>query len=288
MRLKILPQQLNCPFDEHRFNVHSQCGEDGVIKYLLGLAGIDKGYFVEFGAWDGKHLSNCAWLAEQEWEGCFIEGDTKRFEDLHSNYGENCNVSTLNAFVRSSGEDALDKLLDRVHAPKEITVLSIDIDGNDYRVWEALAEHSALLCVIEFNPPIPALVALVQDDDPALNFGNSLAALWELAVQKDYSLVAATDWNAFFMSTAVCQKFSIPSYTPNEVKNIQYESALFHGYNGQMMVSGYTELVWHGVPFDSAEFQILPKQLQELPVGRDKAYYEALEVFKARRKCPGN
>lgn len=280
MHTKIIQQRQQCVFDEHRNNIYSQCGEDGVIKYLLGLAKIDRGYFVEFGAWDGKHLSNCAWLAEQGWSGCFIEGDTARFQDLIQNYEKNKNVSTLNAFVRSKGDDSLDRLLDRVNAPPQITVLSVDIDGNDYHVWESLADHSALLCVIEFNPTIPANVAFVQDDEPGLNFGNSLAALWELGDKKNYSLVAATDWNAFFMPKSVCNEFLIPTYTPVQVKDSKFEAVIFHGYNGEISIAGHTELVWHGVPLKSADFQILPEKLRELPAGRDISYYQELGEFK--------
>lgn len=264
-------------------NVHSQCGEDGVIEYLLGLAGVETGYFVEFGAWDGKHLSNSAWLAEKGWSGCFIEGDTARFQDLLRNYEGNQNVAKLNAYVGSSGQNSLDALLRSVDAPVDVTVLSIDIDGNDYHVWEALKDHSALLCVIEFNPTIPAHVGFVQDNEPTLNFGNSLAALWDLGRTKGYSLVAATDWNGFFMPQSVCEKFGIPTYSPEQVKSRKYEAAIFHGYNGKIAVGGETSLVWHGVQFDESDFQILPSVLQELPAGQSPEYYAALDTFKASR-----
>ncbi|WP_157221577.1 hypothetical protein [Herbaspirillum sp. YR522] len=261
----------------------SQCGEDGVIEYLLGLAGIDTGYFVEFGAWDGKHLSNSAWLAEKGWSGCFIEGDSTRFQDLLRNYGGNDRISALNAYVGTTGDNALDALLDRVDAPDEITVLSIDIDGNDYHVWNALQRHSALLCVIEFNPTIPAHVGYVQDNDPQLNFGNSLAALDELAREKGYALVAATDWNGFFMPAELCQRHGIPTYRPSQVKSRQFEAALFHGYNGEVVVAGEKTLVWHGVEIRDEDIQPLPPELRQLPAGQGQAYYEALDRFKAKR-----
>lgn len=284
MPAKILPQRRTFPFDAHRADVYSQGGEDGVIKYLLGLAGIDGGYFLEFGAWDGKHLSNCAWLAEKGWDGCFIEGDPGRFKDLQNNYGEAQNIAALNAYVTSTGQNTVDRLLDRVAAPKEITVLSIDIDGNDYHVWRSMVQHSAMLCVIEFNPTIPAQVSFIQEDLPELNFGNSLAALWELGVEKGYGLVATTNWNAFFMPNTICEKWAIPTYSPAEIKYTEYEAAMFHGYNGQMEVVGYTELVWHGIPFNGQQFEILPESLQRLPTGRDPMYYQALEAFKATYK----
>lgn len=283
MKIKVFDDDTPHHFDQYRKNVYSQCGEDGVIEYLLGLANIDKGYFVEFGGWDGKHLSNCAWLADKGWQGCFIEGDSTRYLDLVRNYPEGKGVAAINAYVGTTGENSLDALLDCVQAPSLITVLSIDIDGNDYHVWDALKRYTPVLCVVEFNPTIPANIGYVQDYDSSLNFGNSLAALNELAEQKGYALVAVTDWNSFFMPKAMCEQFGIPTYTPSEVKSRRFEAAIFHGYNGEIVTAGETNLVWHGVPFRNQEFQILPAELRRIPAGQGEDYYQALDYFKAQR-----
>lgn len=283
MKIKVINHDTSHPFDLYRKNVYSQCGEDGVIEYLLGLASIERGYFVEFGGWDGKHLSNCAWLADKGWQGCYIEGDPIRYLDLVRNYPEGIGVATLNAYVGTTGESSLDALLDRVQAPSEITVLSIDIDGNDYHVWNALKRYTPILCVVEFNPTIPANISFVQTFDSTLNFGNSLAALNELAEQKGYSLVAATDWNGFFMPKAFCEQFAIPIYTPSQVKSRRFEAAIFHGYNGEIVTAGETNLVWHGVPFRDEELQILPAELRRIPAGQEEDYFKALDRFKAER-----
>ena len=283
MKIKVVNDDTSHPFDQYRKNVYSQCGEDGVIEYLLGLANIKRGYFVEFGGWDGKHLSNCAWLADKGWQGCYIEGDPTRYLDLVRNYPEGKGVAALNAYVGTIGENSLDALLDRVQAPSEITVLSIDIDGNDYHVWNALKRYTPVLCVVEFNPTIPANISFVQSFDSALNFGNSLAALNELAEQKGYALVAATDWNGFFMPKAMCEQFAIPTYTPSQVKSRRFEAAIFHGYNGEVVTAGETNLVWHGVPFRNEEFQILPAELRRIPAGQGREFFEALDRFKSQR-----
>lgn len=109
MQYRKIDNLVECEYNKFRANVHSQCGEDGVIGYLLGLAGISEGYFVEFGAWDGKHLSNSALLAEKGWAGCFIEGDVVRFQDLLTNYGKNSKISPVNAYVTSNGGNSLDR-----------------------------------------------------------------------------------------------------------------------------------------------------------------------------------
>ena len=284
MQIKKINFNLECEYNKHRRNVYSQGGEDGIIEYLLGLAGLTDGYFVEFGAWDGKHLSNSALLADKGWSGCFIEGDETRYQDLIKNYGNNNKVFNLNAYVESSGKNSLDNLLTSVNAPEQISVLSIDIDGNDYHIWESLTNHYALICVIEFNPTIPADVVYIQDNDPNVNSGNSLAALWELAKSKEYELVAATDLNAFFMPRQLCISLGIKTYLPYEVKNTKYETSFFHGYDGEIILGGHKSLLWHGIAFKADNFQIIPKSLRKIPAGQSQKYYEEFDIFKATLK----
>jgi hypothetical protein len=55
-------------------NFTSQFGEDGIIEeILIRLGAVVPKYFVEFGAWDGVHLSNTHSLAKLGWSGLYIE-----------------------------------------------------------------------------------------------------------------------------------------------------------------------------------------------------------------------
>ena len=283
MILEIANIETDLPFHSHRQNVFSQCGEDEVIAYLLELAKLPRGYFVEFGAWDGKHLSNCAKLATEGWAGCFIEGDELRSQQLRETYASNPSIETLNAFVGIEGENALSSILKRIHAPTELTVLSMDIDGLEYHVWNSLTDYRAAICIIEFNPSIPASVAYVQEPDANLQRGASLRALWRLGQRKGYSLVAATDWNGFFMLSEICEQHRIPTYTPEQVKDTRYETALFQGYDGTLLTAGNRELIWHGVPFGAEELQILPTDLRRFPVGQSSTYADLLVRFRQSR-----
>jgi hypothetical protein len=283
MILKTVSNRPRFPFDEWRRNTHSQSGEDGITERLLDLIKVSSGYFVEFGAWDGRHLSNCAKLADDGWSGCFIEGKLERFNELNANYNDSPQIVRLNAFVEASGANSLDNLLKRIQAPLELDILSIDIDGNDYHVWQGLDLYVPKLVIIEFNPTIPANVVYVQDNDDNLNRGSSLTALHELADSKGYALVAATDWNAFFMKNNLVTEFSIPNYQPSEVKNRDYEAAVFHGFDGTLIVAGKTQLLWHGIDFSSEELQILPKSLRKIPICQEQDFFEELQKFKAER-----
>jgi hypothetical protein len=281
MRTRVVSQRIEVEFDAHKFNIHSQCGEDGLIEFFIKKMKVELGYFVEFGAWDGRHLSNCANLADKGWSGCFIEGSPERYKDLLLTYDNNEKINPVNCFVSPDGDNSLDVILTKVKTPRLIDVLSIDIDGYDYLVWESLREYDVRLVVIEFNPTIPSNVVVVQEELGDKCFGNSLAALWELGATKGYSLVATTGWNAFFVRVEDCKVFGIKTYKPWEIKESLYETYFFHGYNGQVKLAGHGGLLWHGVPFNEEKFQVLPKSLQKLPVGQDEGYFVALQRLKA-------
>jgi hypothetical protein len=283
MIIEVAYSHQDLPFHAKRRNVHSQCGEDGVIDYLLCLAGIQHGYFVEFGAWDGRHLSNCANLADQGWAGCFIEGDQQRFVELRQNYANRTDIATVNAFVATDGSNSLDAILKAQSAPTDIAVLSIDIDGSDYHVWASLSEYHPRLCIVEFNPTVPATVAYVQENRATVHRGSSLRAFWRLAQQKGYLLVAATDWNGFFLRADICNERRVPTYMPEQVKDTRYETLLFHGFDGTLFVAGSRRLLWHDLVIGETELQILPPKLRQLPTAAPASYSNALARFKRRR-----
>jgi hypothetical protein len=163
-------------------------------------------------------------------------------------------------------------------------VLSIDIDGCDYHVWRSVETHLPALCVIEFNPTIPAHVIYVQEGDPHTHRGCSLAALARLGNEKGYALVAATGWNAFFMPRLICEAHNIPIYTPSEVKDRTYEAAIFHGYDGTILVAGHRQLVWHGVVYGPEELQILPPELRRFLANAPESLGPEMARFRESRE----
>lgn len=284
MMNKLIDQDFSCyEFYNKKHNVFSQFGEDGILDYLIQKIGVGQGSFVEFGAWDGEHLSNCANLAKNGWSGCFIEGDKARYLDLVEKYKEYKNITPVCCYVEAVGDNTLQNILNANGFLQNIDVLSIDIDGNDYYIFESLKDFNPTICVIEYNPTIPSQVAYVQPNDKEINFGCSLSALWLLAKSKNYELVAVTDLNAFFVPNKICIDFDIAIYHPHQIKNTVYETHVFHGYDGRVDISGHKGLLWHGIGFSVDDFQILPKDLQKFPEGRDNNYYYAIERLKKSR-----
>jgi len=135
--------------NEFAKNVNSQGGEDGIIEKALEVIGDSNRWCVEFGAWDGMHLSNTYNLIKNRgYSAVLIEGNSKRFRELLKNFRGNSKVNPINAFVGFEESDGLDSLLKATSVPVDFDLLSIDIDGNDYHVWEAVKHYKPKAVVI--------------------------------------------------------------------------------------------------------------------------------------------
>ena len=122
-------------------NTYSQVGQDGIIEEIFNRLQIQHGSFCEFGAWDGFYLSNARKLAEEDWTGVFIEGDSARFLQLLQNY-PSLNIVKINAWVgyradNGEGGNVLAELLLQHVSQQyidELDLLITDVDGADLEI----------------------------------------------------------------------------------------------------------------------------------------------------------
>lgn len=182
---------------KHAARVHSQGGEDGILLRLFEEIGVLNRSFVEFGAWDGLHLSNTANLRlAHGWNGLLLEGSNRADGQL----------------VKRERVDAenIESLFERYGVPREFDLLSIDIDGNDYWVWNAINAYSPRVVIVEYNVFFLAETAKTIAYDAGhewdkerygLYHGASLAAFEKLARKKGYELVYTEPYypNAIFV-----------------------------------------------------------------------------------------
>jgi len=246
---------------QHRYNVTSQTGDDGIIAKIFEIISEHGSTCVEFGAWDGIHYSNTYNLiSSMGWSGYLIEANKAKFAALQNTYESNKYAVLINWFVRlNKGEGTLDEILCEYNCPINFDLLSIDIDGNDYYVWEGMTNFFPKVVVIEFNPSIPNDVVFVQKKSFEVNQGCSLLALVMLAEKKDYKLVCANEFNAFFVRNEYYQRFNIPDNSPDALYVPPMNGRIFHGYDGTIHVVGMPHLIWHGIKLTDSDFQVLPK-----------------------------
>lgn len=170
--------------------VFSQNGEDGVIAAIFERIGAESRHFVEFGIGSGVE-GNCVFLAQVlGWSGLFIESSETDFRALSQLYRSAPRVTIRRERVTTRNIEAL---LTQGGVPSDFDILSIDIDGNDYWIWEAMKSHSPRVVVIEYNGSLDPASSLVQPYRPDLSwdrsdcFGASAGAICSLAVRKGYT-----------------------------------------------------------------------------------------------------
>jgi len=265
-----------------RKNVMSQSGEDGVIGKIFDVIGETNKWCVEFGAGDGKLYSNTYnLLVNRGWSGVQIEADARKFEALTRTHQGNARVICLNASVSFEGADALENILRRTPVPKNIDLLSIDIDGNDYHIWDSLRRYNPRVVIVEFNHTIPPDIEFVQPKDMRVSQGSSVLSLTRLARGKGYELVSMTDLNALFVKEEYYRLFEIEDNSPSRLcKNRKCFTRLFQLHDGTLVLSGYNRLIWHDIEIGQEHLQIVPRFLRTYPPNFNAFQRQAVKAWK--------
>ncbi len=272
----------------HAKNIHSQTGEDGVLAKILEILGPGDRWCVEFGAWDGQHLSNtCNLIQNSGFSAVLIEGSPQRHQDLTQRFGSNPKVIALNRFVGYSPGDNLDTILAGTPIPQNFDLLSIDIDGNDYHVWEATATYVPKVVCIEFNPSISSEVDFVQPADPGLNQGASVLAMARLGKKKGYELVAVTSFNAIFVRAEYFPLFGIADNSPRTLReDISSVTHVFCGFDGTIFLTGSGQMPWHGVRL-AGRVRQLPKPFRRYPGNFGPLTSKVFKLYRKLLKLVG-
>ena len=155
------------------------------------------------------YLSNTAnlWSKDLSWKAVLIEGDEQRFADLVKNT-KAYNCVPIHAWVGINEESKLEAILKKHTITDVIDLLSIDIDGNDYFIFDSLLVIRPRLVICEYNPTIPVTIDITAEYATDNMFGTSVASLNRIAEAKGYKLVALTVTNAFYVRIEDFDKFA--------------------------------------------------------------------------------
>lgn len=253
-------------FAQFARNEYSQFGEDGIIENLLERIPNRDNWCVEFGAWDGIHLSNTFNLIKNKaYRPVLIEADKKKFKELQKNLA-GFDAVLVNEFVMFDGDNTLDNILGRTTIPEDFDFLSIDIDGNDYWIFDSLVKYRPKVICIEYNPSIPNDVEYVQPRDFSVKKGSSALSFCQLAQKKSYELIATTRCNLIFVDKRLIHFFRVDD---NRLASLRDDSDIrtyaFVGYDGTIIHSRPIHLLWHDFTIGQEELQPLPVILRKFP-----------------------
>ena len=206
------------------FQCFSQFGEDGMIQFLVQRVPIKRDVFVEFGVADYRESNTRFLLIHDNWRGLIMDSADAMHHFLRSTgIAWRYEIDAKTAFI---DRDNINDLISTAGVEGDIGLLSIDLDGNDYWVLEAIDVVTPRLIVAEYNSVFGPEAAVTVPYDPTfirgekhwswLYAGASLAALTRLANEKSYALVGGNQAgnNAFFVRRDVLG--NIPEVTVEE------------------------------------------------------------------------
>lgn len=193
------------------FTVYSQHGEDGILHHLLRSLDIQSHTFVEFGVGNYRQANTRFLAIGDQWSGLIMDSDPRNIAQIHADpIYWSISVRAVQAFVT---RENINELIESNGFSGEIGLLSIDIDGNDYWVFEAITVVRPAVVVIEYNSRFGSSRAVSIPYDPAFDrwnahpsgvyAGASLRAIANLARRKGYAFIGCNSFgvNAFFVRT---------------------------------------------------------------------------------------
>ena len=189
------------------FKGYSQNEEDGIIQEIFSRIGTTNKQFIEIGVGNGLE-NNTLYLLLQGWHGLWIEGNSNFVEQIKNKFGfviENRALMVKHAWVKTDNINEL--ISEKQKNNEEFDLLSLDIDGNDYHVLDAIDPLNARVIVLEYNSKYRPPVKWVMQYNPNHSFdesdyyGASLKSFEILLSKKGYKLVGCNLYgvNAFFV-----------------------------------------------------------------------------------------
>ena len=211
------------------FKVYSQSDEDGILEEIFNRIGLTNRIFVEFGCETGLE-NNTRYLLEQGWSGLWIEGYPEYVTGVRGNFHPWLQAGALQLGTTYVNRRNINDLISAAGIRGEIDLLSVDIDSNDYHVFEAINVINPRVVCLEHNPefaPGESWIMPYNESyrwDPhggKLDYGASLTAMAELAERKGYRLVGCGLYsaNGFFVREDLLQDRFTGPFTAERLFN---------------------------------------------------------------------
>lgn len=191
------------------FRVFSQFGDDGIIHYLTSRIDPPSTTFIEFGVADYVESNTRFLLMSKNWSGYVMDASQENVRSLHRWFEFwKFDLRAKAAFI---DRDNINELIAESGFPRDMGLLHIDLDGNDYWIWECIDVVHPVIVIVEYNSVfgIDRSVSIPYDKSfrrTAAHYSNlycgaSLRALYFLAEKKGYAFVGCNSAgnNAYFV-----------------------------------------------------------------------------------------
>ena len=202
------------------FQCHSQTDEDGILLFLFSILGVSKKLCVEICAGDGIECNSANLILNHGWHGLLVDGNKELVEQGRRFYRHSPQTcifppTFVNSWLTRQG---VNELITSNGFSGEIDLLSLDLDGIDYWIWEAIEAVTPRVVVVEYqdilgpdrNWTVPyadnfSASAYPKTDGMPDFAGASLGAFAKLGRRKGYRLVCVNRYgfNAFFVKNGL-------------------------------------------------------------------------------------
>ena len=200
-------------FEDVQFRSFSQSGEDGILHFVFSIIGTTNRRVLEICAGDGIECNAANLIVNHGWQGLLFDGDENNIKKGQSFYARCPDTSAWPAILRQAWITAenINDLICQNKFDGELDLFSLDLDGNDYWIWDAINCISPRVVILEYDNSWDATSAVTQCYDPTFtwdkkdkkqtNHGASLAAFVKLGNAKGYRLVGCNrlNYNAIFI-----------------------------------------------------------------------------------------
>jgi hypothetical protein len=196
------------------FRVYSQFEEDGIILYVLSMIGFKTRRVVEMCCGSGTECMATNLILNHGFDGYLFDGNPENIRRAKAFFEmkRDCLLYTPQLKASWITAENVNDLLTDSGCAGEVDLFSLDVDGNDYWVWNAIHAISPRLFVVETQNIIPADKSLTIEYQPNFNysdksgperdyFGASLVAMQSLCKRRGYRLIGGHrhGFNVFFL-----------------------------------------------------------------------------------------
>lgn len=191
------------------FKVFSQFGDDGIIQWLISNLDFPNTTFIEFGVENYRESNTRFLMMNNNWSGLVMDGSESNVKQIvKSEYYWKHELLAKAVFVDI---DNINSIIAESQLAKEVGILHIDVDGNDYWIWKAISVISPIVVILEYNSvfgidrsitiPYDKVFRRTSAHYSNLYFGASLRAMSQLSARKGYSFIGcnAAGNNAYYV-----------------------------------------------------------------------------------------